>query len=95
MLFHLGVGIVAAVTFMMLLNYVKKSARTITWWQWALTALGIIYAIFVLEVIYGFAAEGEPQAAVVMGLITGVIAVIWGVLLGRFVFAKKTDQSLS
>lgn len=90
MLFHLIVGIVATAAFVLLLNYVQNSRKAIEWWQWLLTVLGFGYAIFVLEVIYGFVEEGEPQAALVMGLVTGVIAVIWGVLLGRFVFAKKT-----
>ena len=89
MLFHLLLGIVATASFVLLLNYVQNSGKTIEWWQWLLTILGFGYAIFVLEVIYGFIAEGEPQAALVMGLVTGIIAVIWGVLLGRFVFAKK------
>ena len=89
MLFHLLVGIVAALAFVWLLNYAQKTEKTIQWWQWLLTALGFAYTIFVLEVIYGFVAEGEPQAALVMGLVTGIVAVIWGVLLGRFVFLKK------
>jgi len=36
----------------------------------------------------GFLGEGAPQAALVMGLVTGIFAVIWAVLLGRFVFKK-------
>lgn len=90
MLFHLIVGIVATATFVLLMNYVQNSGKAITWWQWLLTILGYAYTIFVLEVIYGFIAEGEPQAGLVMGLVTGIVAVIWGVLLARLVFAKKT-----
>lgn len=47
-----------------------------------------LYAIFVLEVIVTFLSEGALQATLVMGIITGIIAVIWGVLLRRFVFVK-------
>ena len=89
MLFHIIVGAVAMAGFLFLLNYVQKSGLVIKWWQWLLTVLGIGYAILVLETIFGFAAEGAGQAALVMGLITGIVAVVWGILLGRFVFAKK------
>lgn len=89
MLFHLILGIVATAAFVLLLNYVQNSGKAIQWRQWLLTILGFAYAIFVLEVIFGFLTEGEPQAALVMGLVTGIVAVIWGVLLARFVFAKK------
>jgi len=49
----------------------------------------LFYAVFVLEVIVGFLGEGAPQAALVMGLLTGIIAIVWGVLLKRFVFVNK------
>ena len=83
---HLIFGAIAMAGFFLIRDYVKKNEILINWWQWLLTALGLIYAVFVAELIYGFLAEGEPQAALVMGLITGVVAVIGGVLLWRFVF---------
>ena len=46
------------------------------------------YAVFNLELIVGFFSEGAPQAALVMGGMTGIVAIVWGVLLKRFVFAK-------
>lgn len=90
MLFHIIVGALAMLTLVLLMNHTKKSSLVITWWQWLLTVLGVGYSVFVLEAIYGFVMEGEPQAALVMGLITGIVAVIWGVLMTRFVFMKKT-----
>ena len=89
MLFHLVVGAAAAVGFLLLLQHVQKSDLVVAWWGWLLTIAGILYGIFVLELIYGFAAEGMAQGVLVMGLITGIVAVIWGVLLARFVFAQK------
>jgi hypothetical protein len=89
MLFHLLVGIVAALSFAWLLNSVQKSEKPVQWWQWVLTILGIVFAIFTLEVIFGFIDEGAGQAALVVGLIMGIITVVWGVLLGRFVFAPS------
>ena len=89
MLVHITIGGIAASAIFWLIGYTEKKQISLTWWHWLLTVLGILYAVFVLELIYGFLGERAPQAALVMGLITGIVAVIWGVLLGRFVFKKK------
>ena len=83
---HLILGAVIMAGFFLLRDYLRKKAIQLNWWQWLLTVLGLLYSLFVLEVIYGFLAEGAPQAALVMGLVTGIVAVIWGVLMARFVF---------
>ena len=93
MLIQLLIGAVAMAVVWLLFSYARKRNLTLTWWQWAATVLGVIYAVFVLEVIVGFLQEGEPRAALVMGLITGIFAVVWGVLLGRFVFFKASKTS--
>jgi len=85
---HFVFGLLAAIGFFLLFGYAQKKGFLISWWQWLLTTLGILYAVFVAEVIYGFLAESEPRAALVMGLLTGIVAIIWGVLLRRFVFMK-------
>jgi hypothetical protein len=89
MIVHLIIGAVAAAALFVLVQFVQKRDLVISWWQWILTVLGLLYAVFVLEVIAGFLGEGVPQAALVMGLMTGMVAVIWGVLLGRFVYSKR------
>ena len=89
MLIHLLIGALAMAAFFLLINYARKQELGLKWWGWLLTLLGILYGIFVLELIVGFVGEGAPQAALVMGLITGIFAVIWGVLLGRFIFSKS------
>ncbi len=90
MIFHLIVGAVVMLCFLLLVNYTQKTGKTVQWWQWLLTVFGLLYATFVLEVIYGFIYEGEGRAALVMGLILGMVAVVWGVLMGRFVFTKAS-----
>ena len=75
--------------FLFVLAYARKKSLHITWWQWIITILGFIYATFVLEVIVSFLAEGAGKAALVMGTILGLVAVIWGVMLGRFVFTRR------
>lgn len=44
---------------------------------------------FILEIIAGFLLEGTTQTMLEMGLITSIVAVIWDLLLGPFLFAKS------
>ena len=85
---HLLIGALAMTAILLLANFARKNEIQLKWWHWLLTVLGILYAVFVLEMIVGFLGEGAPLAALVMGLVTGIFAVIWAVLLGRFVFKK-------
>ena len=89
---HLLISAAITTGFFILLNWIRRRKIRISWWQWILTVFGFLYAAFVLEMIHSFLAEGAPRAALVMGIITGFIAVTWGVLLGRFVFLKKTGS---
>ncbi len=88
MIVHLIIGALAMASLLLLVDYARKNDLTLKWWHWLLTGLGIIYAIFVLELIVGFFGEGAPQAALVMGGMTGIVAIVWGVLLRRFVFTQ-------
>ena len=85
-MFHGILGAVVTAGLFLLINYAQEKELHLTLWKWLLTVLGLLYGTFVIEVIYGFLAEGAPKAALVMGLATGVVAAIWGVLLGRYVF---------
>ena len=91
MLINITIGALAVGLLVLLREYAQNNELSLTWWEWLLTALGVMYGIFVLEVILGFLGEGEPRAALVMGLITGLLAVVWGVLLGRFVFSRSGE----
>ncbi len=85
------IGMVLMAGLLLLADYTRKRRIVLTWWQWILTLLGFAYTAFVLEIITEFLQEGSPRGALVMGLITGIFAVIWAVLMGRFVFFKKQD----
>ncbi len=89
---NLAIGAIAAAGFSMLLSYARRQGLKISPLGWAVTVLGFVYGIFVLEVITGFVEEGSPQAAVVMGSILGFMAVIWAVLLGRLVFSRSQKK---
>ncbi len=88
MIVHLIIGAMAMAGLLLLIEYARKKELGLKLWHWLLTVLGILYTVFFLELIAGFLGEGAPQAALVMGLLTGIFAVIWGVLLRRFVFVK-------
>lgn len=88
MLIHLLIGALATAGLVLLVEYARKNKLTIKWWHWLLTVAGILYTVFVVELIVGFLGEDAPQAALVMGTITGFVAVVWGVLLRRFVFTR-------
>ena len=87
---HLLIGSVLTAVFIFLILLARKKNLRISWWQWTLTVLGLLYTGFVLEVIVSFLEEGAARAALVMGLALGFIAIVWAVLLGRFVFARKS-----
>lgn len=88
MILHLLFGALAMAGILSLFDYARKNKIEPKWWHWLLTVLCIVYTVFVLELIVGFLGEGSPQAALVNGLITGFVAVVWAVLLRRFVFKK-------
>jgi uncharacterized membrane protein HdeD (DUF308 family) len=77
---------------LMVIHFARKRKLKISWWQWMLTLLGFLYVVFVLAVIVAFISEGTPKGALVMGLILGILAVIWGILLARFVFLRAAKK---
>ncbi len=87
---HIIIGALLTAGLLFLIDYVRKHKLHIAWWKWAITILAFFYVLFILEMIVSFLSEGAEKAALVMGTILGLIAVIWGVLLARFVFARKT-----
>lgn len=86
---HIIIGSIITAVLISLLLHARKKHLRISWWQWILTVLGLVYTGFVLEVIISFLEEGAARAALVMGLALGFIAIVWAVLLGRFVFTRK------
>ena len=89
---HILIGAGTMLSFVAVANYARVRKLSVVWWKWVLTVLGFLYAVFVLEMIVSFLQEGAPRAALVMGVIMGFIAVVWGVLLTRFIFARKAKS---
>ena len=84
---HLLIGAVSAAAVLFLVKLSRDRSLSLAWWHWGITVLAVLYAVFVLEVIVSFLDEGAVMGALVMGTILGFTAIVWGVLLGRFVFA--------
>ena len=90
---ELFIGAGAGVGFVLLLRLTRDRAIAVAWWQWALTLLGLLYGVFVLEVVVSFLREGTPQGAAVMGTLLGFFGVVWAVVLGRTVFSRGTGEN--
>jgi hypothetical protein len=89
---ELFIGAGAAGVFLLLLRYTKGQGFAVKGWGWGLTLLCLLYSVFVLEVVVEFLREGTPKGAVVMGSLMGFVAVVWAVLLKRFVFQRTGDS---
>lgn len=83
---HFIIGAVTVLGFFLLINFTTKKNLHIKWWGWIIVVLGFVYCIFVMEVIVAFLEEGVARGAFVIGLLLGIIAIIWGVLTSRFIF---------
>lgn len=90
---ELIIGAGAAGSLILLFGYVRRRAIPVRWWEWVLTLLGLLYGVFVLEVMVEFLREGTHKGAVVMGTLMGFPAVVWAVLLGRFVFRGRGERN--
>lgn len=86
---ELVVGASAAAAFVLLVHLARSRGIPVSFWQWALSVLAILYWVFVLETVISFLREGTPKGAVVMGTILGFVGVVWAALLGRLVFSGR------
>lgn len=87
---HIVIGALMMLGFTLLVNSVRRRELSISCWRWGLTILAFMYVVFVCEMVISFLQEGAGRAALVMGVILGFVAVVWAVLLARFVFRRKS-----
>jgi len=86
------IGVVATTVFFMLLEYSRRRQLPVRWWGWSLTSAGLLYVVFVIKIITAFLTEGSVKAAVVTGMLLGFFAIVWGVLLQRFIFRRRKES---
>ena len=87
------IGIFIAIGFISFFNLLKTKKITLKWWQWIITVLWFLYTAFVLKMIESFVQEGALKAALVMGLIFGFIAIVWAILIFRFILKPQMQTS--
>ncbi len=88
-LIHILFGIICATILFLLIHFSSRMKTPIKSWQWVIIVLELFYILFVLELIAGFLEEGSAKAAVVMGSIFGLLAIIGAVLIWRFILKIK------
>lgn len=93
MIIDILLGALAMWGLLFLVDYARRKELKLGWWKWLLAFLNIVYGIFVIEMFLGFLREGSTQAALVLGLITALVAVIWAVLMWRFVFNRASNTT--
>ncbi len=88
------IGAAAAAVLWRVVDFARAKKLTIRWWQWLLTVLNVLYGVFVAEVILALVYEGSIKGAVVMGTLMGFAALVWAVLLTRFVFKPAPTEKI-
>jgi len=89
---HILIGCLCTSVISYLIYYANKKHIKLKVWQWFIVIIEVLYIAFVLELIAGFIEEGSGRAALVMGLIFGLLALIGAVLIMRFIFSKGSKN---
>lgn len=89
---ELIIGIVAGISLMLFISYVKKTKIQISWWKWLIVVSGFFYSVFTLEVIIALLKEGATKGAVVVGVVMGFGAILIGVVIFRFILFGSTKE---
>jgi uncharacterized membrane protein len=85
------VGMLIIIALAWIIIYVRNKKLMLQKGGWILISLALLYSLFVTELVISFMKEGTPQAALVMGGIFGFIAIIFWVLIKRFLLTEKTS----
>ena len=76
-------GILACLAVVGIRLRMKDRGVPMPWWKWVLTGLWFCLAGFTLAMVGTSLGEGEPRAALMGGIIFGVLCVITGVAFWR------------
>ncbi|MBS3975918.1 MAG: dehalogenase [Syntrophomonadaceae bacterium] len=89
------VGICIALAGYSLIKYNQTLTVPLKWWDWLLIALWGALLMFTFAFVGTSYGEGEPRAGNVGGVIFGIITIVSGVGLGRWIFYKKSPKSMA
>ncbi|UCH82569.1 MAG: dehalogenase [Candidatus Latescibacterota bacterium] len=76
-------GVLACLAVVAIKIWTQDRGIAMPWWKWLLTALWFCLAGFTLAMIGTSLGEGEPRAAVMGGVVFGVVTVVTGVAFWR------------
>lgn len=76
-------GIFACLVVLGLKIWAEDRDIPMPWWKWILSFLWLVWVGFTLAFVGTSLGEGEPHAALMGGIIFGVVSVILGVGLWR------------
>ncbi|WP_035267560.1 hypothetical protein [Desulfitibacter alkalitolerans] len=85
----LVVGICVTVAAFSLKKWSETLEEPLKWWNWLLISLWGVFLLFTFAFVGTAYGEGEPRAAMVGGIIFGIMTIVSGVGLGRWMFLKK------
>lgn len=85
------IGAVVISALWLIVSYTNRKGLQVAWWQWLLTILGLVLAALTLASVATFINEGAPKAALIIGGILGLTVIVWGALMGRFVFLRSNQ----
>ncbi len=91
-LFWFAEGILACLAVLGLKAWLEDKGIPMLWWKWLLVITWMAFAGFTLAFIGTSLGEGEPRAALVGGIIFGVICLVFGVGLWRLLAGGKPDE---
>ncbi len=92
-MFGILIGILVSIGFVIFLNFKKSENISLKWWNWIIVIAWFLYDVFLLKMIESFILENALKAALVMGLFFGFIALIWAILVFRFMLKPKIQTS--
>jgi hypothetical protein len=85
-------GVLACLAVLGLRAWLADKGISMRWWKWLLVIAWMTFAGFTLAFIGTSLGEGEPRAALVGGIIFGVVSLIFGVGLWRLLAGGKPAE---
>lgn len=81
-------GIIIGLAVLAIVWWANKSDIQITWYEWVIGLLGLILLLFTAQNYFASIAEGEPKAASMFLLATGLPSIVLLGVAWQFVYRR-------
>ena len=88
-------GILLVVVILSLKSWMTDKNIKLNIWNWITIILWILFLEFTIAFVTTSLGEGESTAATLGGVLFGLLSIISGVALFRFIFSKKVKPSVN